>query len=876
MKTNFTPSINIIRDHDKELYYIPTPNSYRIIEQVTRSYQAGIHSFNIIGSYGTGKSAFLLAFIKSLQGKSKYFNKLTEQFNGCKRFKFLNFIGDYYSIIDTFYNYFKIKSTNQSCNIILKKLDRYYQQAEKEKSILVLIIDEFGKFLEYAANNNPEKEMFFIQQLTEYANNTDKNILFVTTLHQGFNAYSRELNIRQRQEWEKVKGRLKEITFNESIDQLLYLAGEHINNKIEPKSFNKITNTIYSSKLLTLPSDNLNQLLKKIYPFDIIACMVLTYSLQRYAQNERSLFSFLQSDDYLNIYNFNRSIHPYYNISCVYDYLIHYYYHFLFSKFNPDYIAWSLINNALIRAESMFNKNITDAAKLIKSIGLLNLFGFESLKMTKDFIIKYGKYCLGIKNTETIINELIKKKIMREIKFKNKFILFEGTDIDIDIELMKAESKINKVKDMITPLKQYFHFSYLSAKAIYYKTGTPRFFKFILSEKPEQTLLKSEVDGIVNLIFSKNTNRMQVINISKSHNEAILYGLYKNTEKIKGILFEIEKIKYVLNSVIDDRVAKRELNNLLQYQIEELNQYVISNLYKNKKNIIWIFQGEVISIKNKKMFNNFLSQICEKVYPDTPIFKNELINRNKISTSISTAKNNFLYRLVNDWDKKDFGFSKDEFPPEKTIYLTLIKQTSMQQRIEHGFILGKPSKNNTFYKLWLQCEKFLKRAKTTKKNLAELTEIISTKPFKLKQGLINFWIPIFLFIKKDDFALYSDDQYIPYITIDILKLIIKNPNKFEIKTFNIDGIKLELFNKYRQILNKQTKEKVTNTGFIDTIRPFLVFYKALPDYVKYTARLSKHTISLRNAIASAKDPEKVFFKVFPNALGYSEVMLRKS
>ena len=67
MQTKFTTSINIERDFDKDLKYIPTINAKSIFNQLVNSFQTGIHSFNIIGSYGTGKSSFILAFEKKFK-----------------------------------------------------------------------------------------------------------------------------------------------------------------------------------------------------------------------------------------------------------------------------------------------------------------------------------------------------------------------------------------------------------------------------------------------------------------------------------------------------------------------------------------------------------------------------------------------------------------------------------------------------------------------------------------------------------------------------------------------------------------------------------------------------------------------------------------
>lgn len=62
----FSPSVNIVRDADRTLTYYPTDNTRRIVSQLLADYHAGFRAFTLIGSYGTGKSAFLWAFEQNL------------------------------------------------------------------------------------------------------------------------------------------------------------------------------------------------------------------------------------------------------------------------------------------------------------------------------------------------------------------------------------------------------------------------------------------------------------------------------------------------------------------------------------------------------------------------------------------------------------------------------------------------------------------------------------------------------------------------------------------------------------------------------------------------------------------------------------------
>ena len=187
-------------------------------------FNKGFHAFSLIGSYGTGKSSFVWALEQTLSGKKHFFDlKLPK---GIKKVELINFVGEYDSIIDSFNSSFGIKDDYSSHQKLFDKIFEKYQKVGNG-GMLLIAIDEFGKFLEYAAKNNPEKEMYFVQQLAEFVNDPDRNILLITTLHQGLDSYALSLNDRQKNEWRKVKGRLQEITFNEPVEQLLELASSH-------------------------------------------------------------------------------------------------------------------------------------------------------------------------------------------------------------------------------------------------------------------------------------------------------------------------------------------------------------------------------------------------------------------------------------------------------------------------------------------------------------------------------------------------------------------------------------------------------------------------------------------------------------------------
>lgn len=863
----FLQSTNIVRDLDREINYITTDNSRWVYREMVQNYAAGVHSFNIVGSYGTGKSSFLWALEQHLNGKHDFFSNEFPIFGHLDGFEFFPLIGDYASLMEAFADKLGINDENITSKEILRMLDKHYTQLKEANKGMLVVVDEFGKFLEYASQNNPEKELYFIQLFAEYVNDPSKDILFVTALHQNFNAYAVELSKHQQYEWDKVKGRLKEITFNEPVEQLLYLASERLQqlelNK-EVEHFDELFRVIVESKCIQHTQLVNPEFARSLLPFDLLSAMVLTKALQEYGQNERSLFSFIESNDYLSIRDFDRGKSPYYTLGSVYDYLLHDYYSYLTTRHNPHFNQWLDIRDAIERAEGILTENVEGAVRIIKAIGLLNLFVPGSATIDFDFVKSYARYALNIGQPEEIITALENHKIILYAGYARKYRIFKGTDVDIAAAIRDAE--VPAKVDVVSYLNEYFDLYPLQAKEYFYEKGTSRFFVFKLTDAPWIDMQEIEGDGIINLIFSDTLTEAELQKVSADCKEAVLFCYYKNTKTIRELLTLILKIEVAKGTYFNDKVAVKEFEEQIFYYKQELNSYVKDSLFRNDPNLLWYYRGERVVLDGHKALNRLLSRIAVEVYPDTPVFRNESVNKSRLSSQMSLARKVFLKMMVNNPGIADFGIEK--FPPEKSIYRSLMSKPGIHIAEAGRYRFSAPTEP-TFWGLWEYGLEFIDYSKSQRTKITVLIEQLKRRPWGMKQGFIDLWIPVFLYLNRDRFALFDEYGYIARIDAEILDLISKRPSNFEIKGFDISGARLELFNCYRALRDLDETDRADSGTFIELIRPYLAIYRNLNVYAKKTNRISKKAKALREAIAKSTEPEKTFFEDIPEALGYT-------
>lgn len=892
----YSRSVNIERDFDKSINYIVTANSKKVASTILASFQQGIHSFTLIGSYGTGKSSFILEFYKSLKAIavgteqtliSQEFISYLEEF---KRIETISLVGGYSSLSSILAGKLDLSSETTADEVLLK-LKSVIKSNRQKGALTVLSIDEFGKTLEYASNNQPEEEMYFLQQLSELINDVDTPSILITTLHQSFEAYSNNLSYLQRQEWTKVKGRFLDIVFLEPVEQLLNLTARRIQDKFKGKLVNKSSaRKLYD---LAIKSNFLNTSLTldtcyALYPMDIFSATIMTLANQQYGQNERTLFTFLESKEELAITRFTEESNlNFYSLPLVYDYLVQAF-HDSLSHVHKYSTGWAAIKNAIDRVWGYYTDTqfIIDSIKIIKTIGLLNIFSSSTTKVGEAFISTYAIHALGISDSREILRILKHDNIIRFANYKNKYILFEGSDFDIEQALREAEKALPQTTKYVSLLQAEVKLPLELANAHFYKTGSPRCYEYVISEEPLDTdylsnLIYKETDGIINIVLSPLGKRKAIESTIKSVKGApYLYCLYYNVEEVVKHAREIEKINWILKSgklENTDKVARDELLRQISYEKEQLRHMLTREIF-NKQYTKWFFDGrKITNIHSSKSLIKFLSKLSDIVYSATPTFKNELVNKHKPSGNITTARQTLLQALIEHEEYEDIGFAKDKYPPEKSIYLSLIKNTGIHAKMSKNsplYQLTAP-KEQSYQKIWKTCCDFLISTTSASRKLSELHEILSKPPFGLKLGFLDFWLPLFLIVKKEEYVLYANGRYVPFLNKEVLELIQKAPEDFSIKAFYIAGFQLDVFNNYRKAINLGQEQTIRNKSFIETIRPFLIYYNKLNKYTQNTAHLSPAAIKFRDVIKVAKDPVQTFFEDLPNKLGFNEVELAK-
>ena len=352
VSANYTRSVNIERDSgndDQPISYIPTSRALRtlstVIDSLNKSDQP--RAWSLVGPYGSGKSSFAL-FLSQLLHKprmkktelavqclSEYDSALASKINaettetdgyaevlisGTPERLATRYLVGLKDALVCYWQGRKGKKPNvlKEINHYLKlgdvsvsellKLTTVSQQALSKLGCpgIIIVFDEFGKFLEFESRSLGVNDSFLLQALAElaYKGHSTKIILFVL-LHQSIEQYARGVGESLKNEWAKIQGRFEEIPFLESSEQTLRIVKAAISREISDnaaeenleKDLKFIIKTLGSEGVIP-PSMQQNEaldLFTGLYPLHPLSAMILPQLCQLISQNERTLFSYLGS-----------------------------------------------------------------------------------------------------------------------------------------------------------------------------------------------------------------------------------------------------------------------------------------------------------------------------------------------------------------------------------------------------------------------------------------------------------------------------------------------------------------------------------------------------------------------------------------------------
>ncbi|MGK7953520.1 MAG: hypothetical protein AB4368_33235 [Xenococcaceae cyanobacterium] len=756
--------------------------------------------------------------------------------------------------------------------------------AQASKTGIFLIIDELGKNLEYAAYNQVAEDLYLLQQLAELSIDSKNPVYILGILHQAFAGYSQRLASIQRNEWAKIQGRFEDIPFTESAGQMMRLIGRAINaNKAETYlcAIHSQAQEWFARLESVLRVEELSvEILEEVYPLHPITALVLPTLCHRYAQNDRSLFTFLTSSEPFSFKNFLAEIIvetdslPSLKLDRLYDYFIEAAGMGLASR--PNLQRWVEIQDLIADASYLD----LDSLRVLKTIGILNLVTITGTTRATRNLVTLAM-CDRPDDSEIIkywgqvVDKLLQRGLITHRRQLDELRIWQGSDFNVDSELSRyleeERSPLFSLLSSIRPLKP------LVAQRHSYQTGTLRYFERCYLDDScnleDLSCSHHDSDGVIGYWINDDLPTSVPQSTIDGKPLIILCAAKLDLLRIRAREYAaLKKIQINASELQTDGVARREV----RYRLAEAEKLLYESLQyafelTNESNICWI-QGQQETISSITDFNAQLSLVCDRVYHQSPTIWNELINRRSLTSQGAKARRELIEAMIERSDLKKLGL--EGYGPEVTIYHSLLGETGIHKEKDGYWDFYPPNKESGVWQVWQAIDEFCLAATDKPRTLDRLYKILATSPYGIKQGSIPILLAAVLLYHIDDLGVYQDGTFIPILGAEHFELLLKDPSRFAVKYFAVVGLRSQVFKELEAILRSPKAQKsgnLRNVTLLTVVTPLYQFVGKLPKYTKQTKRLSQEAVAVIQALKKTVEPDELLFKGLPQAFGLPSI-----
>ncbi len=763
------------------------------------------------------------------------------------------------------------------------------QQSDPDCKGLLVVVDEMGKFLEYAAQHPERGDMQVLQEMAEHAVRSapDAANLVVTVLHQAFEDYGHRLSAVQRAEWQKVQGRFADIAFGDGPEETLRLIAQAIARYPVPQMEERIAQAVAASleqgRALrgffpaSLPPDDFADILRRTYPLHPLTLRLLPFLFRRFGQNERSLFSFLSSDephgfqDFLRRTTLSPDSLPVLCIDGLYDYVVHTLGPALYAQASAK--LWSEAEESLLRVG---DRNPL-GARLIKTIALLQIMGAQTNLWPSPELLPFALSDVPADKVKHAVHALEQGTFIVYRRFQNTYRLYEGSDIDVSDKLREARLQFAHGTDALALASRTQAIAPIVARRHSDETGTLRFFDVrpcrLAALESELELGPSQGDGLLLLClvadsaeFAQAEILLQTLGNTFPH---IVVGLSRETEMLHESAVSVECLLWVKNETPDlrnDRVAEREVEERLQEATDAFEaewQRLLRPQNTDYAESVWYYNAERLALTDYRHLQSLLSRACDTAYPQTPRLRNELINRRQLSSTAASARRLLIDAMLTRRHEPRLGIVG--FPPEASMYFSVLEATGIHRpgTAAWDFFPPHDADQPQLAAIWRETEGLLFGVGGQACPLPELHRVLKARPFGLADGLLPVLLCAVLLHHDTQVAVYEEGRFVTELNSATFERMIKRPEDYRLQGYRIAGERAEILRRFAGgLLPGEAAPTLVNV-----VRQLYREFARLPDYTRRTRALPPDALALRRAVEDSREPEHLLFRDLPVLLG---------
>ena len=754
----------------------------------------------------------------------------------------------------------------------------------KTYSGALLVIDELGQFLDYAARHD-QRDLFVLQTLAEMAARSRRtSFVFVTILHQSFDRYIGTAGATKRAEWRKVQGRFIDLPFLEPDSQIMRMVGRALCSTDDRDAAQRdswATQVAPQADTLGLrpadiAPDEWAKLVAQSYPLHPTVLVVLPTLFRQLAQNERSLFAFLTAQEpwslpefLLNLPPHTDGVLPMYQLPHLYAYV-------------EATLGSSLFGRARGRrwAElAALRERLPDLAPLavdvLTVIGVLGALGQQrGLRASGEHIAFALRENTNDGDVAATLDVLQSKRFIIYRKYRQSYVLWEGSDLDLDGLIEAARRIIGDQASLVRLLQQQAAPTPVIANRHSFRTGSLRHFTAHFcdaADLPNDNLPPTDSDGDVRYIVPVDDEALErarrwAEDRTRIDQPWLIIVLPQRVDVLRDLLLDVAALRHVLATEPElehDRAARIELTARLDEASQILDQ-AIGEIYGPGESR-WYWRATAHHVSNEKQLDELLSRACEETYHSAPQIWNELIVRRTLSSAATKARRNLVEAMMDRAHEELLGLTG--YPPERAIYESVLLRSGIHRQDNDGvWRFGPPTtRSMCIAPTWEAIQAFIESSAGSARLIGELYTQLAAPPYGIKTGLIPLLFMAVYVANAGQIALYEHGNYVPVPDMAIFERFLRNHGNFSIRYSQVSGIRVAVYERVARAFAPKALLKDGQLAINDAVTPLLRFATKLPAYSKTTRRISVQAQSIRREMLESRAPDELLFERLPHA-----------
>jgi hypothetical protein len=754
---------------------------------------------------------------------------------------------------------------------------------------VLIVVDEFGKNLEYASHRNADGDLYLLQRFAERLSSRSTFVGGLLTLtHLAFEDYLVGSRETRRREWRKIHGRFDDVPFLANSVHSINLLTEALHFGGSPRQRKAVNDACTRAETglrgvsghTTLPGD-IAPTAASTYPLHPSVAIALPTLAAQLAQHDRSLVTFLTSDAphalprFLERETFDDHAIPFFRAPELYDY------------FFEDGAA-TVLGGPEGELAREIRGRIEEAAglealevRVLKTVGLFNLIGgaarlTANAGLIEEALVGPGRVAEQRRGIRAILDRLSDRSLLTFRDFAGEYRVWQGSDFDVFGQITAARDQLSAADQgdaqLLTVLDRGYPLRPEVARRHSQQQHVLRYFESryaTTTPSSDVAIRTADADGLITYVLADHA-APRALPATTTGGEPHVVVWSPHGAEVREAALDFAAAGAVLakaSELESDPVARREMRHRVAALQATLANGIDEAFSPTRTGVCLFTGGKRGPAYTRAELSRLISDLCDERYPDTPVIRNEMINRRELTSQGAKARRTLLERAFTHEHEPRLAI--EGYGPERAMYEAALHHTGLHRdRGDGSWEFGPPPPDSPLSVVWSHLQQLLDAATDRPVAVDTIYAQLVAPPFGMKPGAIPLVLVAALQHRAEDIFLYQEGSFQPVVDPAHIERLLKTPERFALKRASMIGLRAAVFEQLRAALVADARpsgRRLRNATTLAVVRPLIAFATGLPEYSRKTRRISPTAQQVCAALLGAREPDELLFTSLPQA-----------